>query len=134
MKKLLIFAAFLIFAGIASGQTLKKGTLIGTHTINVTLQNDVTMNQFLDWLENSWKAELDKLDGITVFITKGDRGVSTDRYGLIYYCESKEVRDKYFPAEGEAPEEYRAITTKLMNDIQKFVVSMTTDYTDWIVL
>lgn len=134
MRKLLVVTALLLFAGITFGQTLKKGAVIGTHTINVILKDDVTMNQFLDFLENTWKAEIDNLDGITVFILKGDRGVATNKYGFIYYCESLEVRNKYFPVEDETPEEFNELYTKLQNEILKYVISMTTEYTDWIVL
>ena len=45
MKKLLIVTAFLQFAGIAFGQTLKKGGVIAIHKMDVTLAAGVTLEQ-----------------------------------------------------------------------------------------
>ena len=135
MKKLLMIAALCLFTGIAFGQALKKGNVIGTHAINVTLKADVTMNQFLDFLESKWKPEIDNnLTGVTMFILKGDRGENENGFGFLYLVESMEVRDTHWPEEGKAGDEMSAMAAKLSNMIEEFVVSMTTEYTDWVIL
>lgn len=138
MKKLIIAAVFILIAGTAFGQTVKKGVVLGTHAITVTLNPDVTMNQYVDFLNKKLKPELEKHHpGVKVFILKGIRGENEFGYGLLYYFESVEVRDKYWPE----PDKRSDIGTEAWDKMQpileewrKMEVSFSTEYTDWVIL
>jgi hypothetical protein len=103
MKKLLFVTALLLFAGIAFGQTLKKGAILGIYETTITLKTDVTMDQLLDFLTNKWYPEINKLtegEGVTFFLLQGDRGENTGNIAWGIYCESEEVRNTYWPGDG----------------------------------
>ncbi len=81
MRKLFIFFALLLFAGTAFGQTLHKGGMIAVHETTLTLQPDVTMDQYLDFLTNKWYPEINKLlKGATIFGLAGDCGENERRH------------------------------------------------------
>ena len=76
MRKLLVITALLLFAGVAFGQTLTKGSVIGVHNYNITLQPDVTMNQFMEFWTNNVIPEFEKVwPGGKDLVMMGDRGV-----------------------------------------------------------
>ncbi len=138
MRKLLVITALTLFAGIAFGQTLKKGVVLGTHAMTVTLNPDVTMNQYLDFFNNKFKPEFEKhYPGMKIFILKGTRGENEFGYGLLYWIESIEVRDKYWPEPDEASDIGRAAREKMqpiIDEWRKMEVSFSTEYTDWVIL
>lgn len=134
MKRLLIVTALILFAGIAFGQTLQKGGMIAIHVSTITLDPDVTMNQYLDFLNNKWFPELNKLmDGVTFFGLKGDRGENENGFATLVYCESEDVRNKYWPGDGSRSEEWAAVREKiqpLMDEMEK-LGTYTTVFTEW---
>jgi len=137
MKKLVIITALLLFAGIAFGQTLKKGAVLAIrHSTDLVLKPDVSMNQYLDVAMNKWAPEMEKLfPGTKMFIIKGDRGTLANYYAWVWYFESEEVRAKYFDSEGTMRDE--ALNEKMMASMQVLyelaIEPGMTDYTDWIV-
>jgi hypothetical protein len=103
MKKLVLLISFILFAGIAFGQTLKKGAILGIYETTLTLKPGVTMDQVLDFLTNKWYPEANKLvegEGVTFFLLQGDRGEYTGNIAWGVYCESEEVRNRYWPGDG----------------------------------
>jgi hypothetical protein len=137
MRKLLFVTTLLLFAGIAFGQTLHKGGIFAVHEATITLNPDVTMNQFVDFLTNKLYPELNKhMEGVTFFLLKGDRGENEGALAWGIYFDSEEVRNKYWPAEGSSSEEM----TKVMQDIQPLMDEMnklgsaTTVFTEWKIL
>jgi hypothetical protein len=138
MRKLLVITAFLLFAGIAFGQTIKGGVVLGVHDVTVVLEPDVTMNQYLDFVKTKVIPEFEKnFSGVKVFILKGTRGESEHGIGLVYWVESEELRDKYWPKDGETGEEATQALERMSDTMEKWgamEVSYTTEYTDWVVL
>lgn len=138
MRKLLVIAAFLLFAGIAFGQTLQKGAVLAIrHSTDLVLKPDVSMNQFLDVMMNKWNPELKKLfPGTEVFVLKGDRGTMTNEYSWVFYFESEELRAKYFTPEGSLKDEAQGEKLQKLNEIllEYAIDTGMSDYTDWIVL
>jgi hypothetical protein len=137
MKKLIIAAAFILFSGIVFGQTIKKGSIIAIRVQTVTLQPDVTMNQYLDFLVNKYYPEFEKnYPGIKRFCMIGDRGELVNRIASIYYFESAEVRAKYWPSLDEstpAAEAALANMEEIVKEVEKYRISVTSEYTDWII-
>lgn len=138
MKKLLVISALLLFAGLAFGQTLKKGATLAIRTSSgLILKPDVSMNQYLDVAMNKWAPELEKLfPGTKTFILKGDRGEMAHSYAWVWYFETVEIKDKYFDSEGNMRDE--ALNEKmmaLMTILLEYAIDLgMEEYTDWVVL
>ncbi len=135
MRKLVIAVAIILFAGVAFGQTLTKGSVIGVHNYSITLQPDVTMNQFLEFWTNKMIPEMDKVwPGTKQIVMKGDRGKHKYGFATIIYFESIEQRDKLIPAEGDPndspiPEEF----VPIMEELGKYILSWEDEYTDYVI-
>ena len=116
MRKLFVVTALLLFAGIAFGQSLKKGGILGIYETTLTLEPDVTMDQLMDFLTNKWYPEINrhmKGSGVTFFLLKGDRGENNGNLAWGIYCESDEVRNKYWPGDGSGSGEFGPIWQKM---------------------
>jgi hypothetical protein len=135
MKKLLIVTALVLFAGIAFGQTLTKGSVIAVHNYSITLLPDVTMNQFVEFWTNKMIPEFDKVwPGGNQLVMIGDRGKHKYGFATISYFESVEQRDKLYPAEGDPndaaiPEEL----VPIFEELGKYILSYEDDYTDYVI-
>jgi len=138
MKKFLIVTVFVLIAGIAFGQTLKKGGILALRPYTVTLQPDVTMNQYLDFMLNEYRSEVEEaFSGSKVFFLKGDRGAHQHGLAWIWYFDSPGVRAQYWDEEGNFTQAGAAATEKLsavMERSNRLVVATESDYTDWIIL
>ena len=136
MRKLLIVSALILFAGVAFGQTLTKGSVIGVHNYTITLQPDVTMDQFLEFWRNNVIPEFEKVwPGPKTIVMKGDRGEHKYGFATISYFESIEQRDKIYPTEGDPDD--AAIPESLgpiMEELGKYIISYEDDYTDYVIL
>jgi len=136
MKKLMIVTALLLIAGIAFGQTLKKGGVIAIHKMDVTLAAGITMDQYMDFMVNKNIPALNKeVEGVKFFMLEGDRGEGANSVAFMVWCESLEVRNKYWPEESGPSDEYRAILEKvqpLMDELEK-LGTYTRVYTEWVI-
>jgi len=115
MKKLIIAAAFILLTGVAFGQTLQKGSIIGVHVIKVTLDPDVTFNQWENFGLTKFIPTFDEefQGDIELYYTKVDRGDDENGLGLIYVFKSIEVRAKYFTQEGATTELFNSKNEKV---------------------
>ncbi len=138
MKKLVFFFALLLMAGLAFGQTIKKGAVVGAYPLTITLDPDVTMNQFVDFTLNKTIPAWEKhLEGVKIFIMKGYSGDHKGGYGMIIFCESMEIYKKYWNEKGEPTELLKGLMEKELKPIQdeqKKLGWMSWDFTDWVVL
>ena len=96
MKKLLIITSLFLFAGIALGQTIQKSSLLGLHVVTITLEPDVTIDQYLDCFLNKYIPEYEKVTGVKLYVLSSVRGENENKFGLLYQFESEEYRDKHF--------------------------------------
>lgn len=128
----------ILVAGIAFGQTLRKGGIIAFRPFTVTLQPDVTMNQYLDFMLNEYYPEVEKaFTGSKVFLLKGDKGALQNGLAWIWYFDSSGLRDKYFDEEGNRTQAGTAAMEKLEPVAERgndFVIASESEYTDWIIL
>ncbi len=136
MKKLIVVVALILFTGITFGQKLKKGNVIGTHSLTIELNPGVTMEQFLDFQLKTVIPEFEKhYRGWKFYLSKGIRGQNKNSYGWIIVIESEEARDKYY--NDETPNELgKAADEKLMPVLEESekLGKVTRKYTDWLVL
>lgn len=136
MKKLFIAAAFILLTGIAFGQTLQKGNLVGLHIVSLNLHPDVTLNQYLDFVIHKVVPEYEKnFPGIKYFIAKGIRGENENSFAYFVVFESENVRNKYWGKE----DVYTDIGTSAMEKMEPILTKLnelgtaSTTYTDWLI-
>ncbi len=130
MKKLIIAAALILFAGVAFGQSFQKGSILALRTDAPTLNPGVTMNQYADFMINKFAPEIEKLfPGTKVFLLKGDRGEQKGGYAMLIWVESVELRDKLFGAEDS---ETQSKLLPIMEELGKFA-TLSGNYTDWVI-
>ncbi len=136
MRKLLVITALFLFAGIAFGQTLQKGNLIGLHVMSVELKPGATMDQFIDFFNEKVKPEWEKMEnGMTVFIIKGIRGENMNEFGMLVQYKDEATRNKSFNPDGS----YSEYGNKSMENMAPILTEMeklgtwTPKYTDWII-
>ena len=118
MKKLIIAAALILLAGTTFSQTLKKGVLIGYWAPSITLAPDVTMDQYMDFVNNKiLPAYEEHLPGMMGFLMQGGgdyfEGDVKNEYFYLFYVESDEVFHKYFDTEFNFTEEGAAAWGKI---------------------
>jgi hypothetical protein len=100
MKTLLTIAG--LFACItAFSQTLEKGRVIVTSTSTFILQDDVTMNEFINVSNEVFEAYNKAFNGMITFkYALGDRGPKKTRFMNIMILDL-EIRNAIWPCEGD---------------------------------
>ena len=140
-RTLLLLCLLLSFSvSQLSAQTLKKGAVVAVGIYEMTLNPDVSLNQFFDFYNNKYIPEFEKnWPGVKLYIMAGDRGENKNKFGAILIFKSVAVRDKYYPAEdaNTTSDAWKASTEKMKvmdAEFSKYVVSgARTTYTDWII-
>lgn len=137
MKKLIIAVAFILFAGVAFGQTLKKGGVVALHSYTISLAPGVTMEEYLDFWESSILPELNKVFPIKkARILKGIGVNNQDAFATLNYWESLEVFRTYWNDDGTPTEKGAAAMGTLQPIIEK--MNKMGEYTqtpgDWLIL
>jgi hypothetical protein len=136
MKNLILTTILLLVVNLNYGQSLKEGNLLGLHVMEITLDPDVTMNQFQDFLINKWIPAFEKnFQGGKVLVLKGVRGENKDDFATLNYFKSEKDRNKYWNDDGSPTESGESAMGKmdaLLTEMQK-LGSWTSTYTDWVV-
>ena len=105
MRKLLFITALILFASITFSQPLQKGNLIGVHVITVTLEPDVTMDQFLKFFSEKYIPEFEKtFKDWKLFAMKGIRGEHKNSIGLLFQIKDEATRNLYNNDDGTSTE------------------------------
>ncbi|MEN8201955.1 MAG: hypothetical protein ABFS28_05115 [Bacteroidota bacterium] len=137
MRKLPVITALLLIACIAFGQNLQKGNLIGVHHYTLTPKDGYTLKQVVEfYVEEYCPAYSKAFPGIEVYFTEVDRGEFKGQFGMIYLCESKKVRDMYWPEKGLPSDLAEAGYKKLQpvwDKLGDMVTLSSGDHTDFIV-
>jgi len=114
MKKIILATALVLLAGVSYGQTLEKGNSLGLHVLTITLDPDVTLNQWLDFYSIKVIPELEKnFEGAKVNFFKCDRGHYENKIGIIIHFKSEKDRDRYWPGITEQSDEGKAVIEKI---------------------
>ncbi len=129
--------AFILFALMLSGQTLQKGNLVGFHIITPSLNPDVTFNQWKDFTINTYIPAFNKefAGEITYYCASGERGKYKNYLCVMMVFKSVEVRDKYWPTEGNSSDLYKAkwANLKPLYDEWQKLGTYSTESTDWVI-
>lgn len=136
MKKILPVLVLVMVTGMALGQTLQKGGVLGMYQFEITLKPNVTFEMYLNFLTNKHLPELEKqFPGTTGLILKGDKGEHKNEYTLLWHFNSVEERDKYIDADGNWTEVGQSASDNLrtwegLNNLGTWSSTMT----DWVIL
>jgi hypothetical protein len=136
MRNLLVVTTLVLFAGIAYGQTLQKGGIVSIQRFSVTLEPDITIDQFNEFIANKYIPELNKLfEGVKFFALKGERGEHENSFGRLIWIESEDTRNRYWPEGGGASDEFTAIQEILqpLSDEMNKLGTPTVVFTDWLI-
>ena len=136
MKTTMLVFVMLLFAGIASGQSLKKGNFVGVHSEDVKLAPGASMDQYVDFVVKKYVPEYEKAFGSKVYIAKGVRGENINKLGMMIIYDSEATRNKYFKDDGTVTEAGTNASKKmdaLNKELEKLGTSAESKYTDWVV-
>ena len=137
MKRFAIFAAVLLFTGMAFGQCLQKGNLVGVHHLLLTPKTGYTLNQVAKFYVNEYCPAYEKaFPGIDAYFSMANRGEFVGECGLIFICESEDIRNKYWPAKDEPSLEAEAGYEKMEKVWDKLgimVVVNSDGHTDFVI-
>ena len=137
MRKLILISTLILITGIAFGQALQKGNLVGTHVMTVTLQPGVTLEKFMEFYKSKVMPEYEKnFPGMKPYMIKSLRGENKDSFGGFMVFRSEADRDKYFKPDGGYTEVGNAAYAKLkpvFDELAK-LGTVTSKYNDWLVL
>ena len=136
MRKLLVITALLLFTGIAFGQNFKKNALISIHTMAITLEENITMDQFLGFIEDKFLPEYEKTFSCDVRLVKGLNRDIENRIGVFAYFKSKNEWNKYFNNDGSSTETGRAARDKLspiLDEMKKLGTWSSENVVDWVI-
>jgi hypothetical protein len=137
MGKTFLAAGLLLWAGVAQAQELKKGNLVGTHSVIVKLEPGVTMERLSDFYKKRFIPEYEKSHpGWKVYPVKRIRGEKADGMGLIIVVPSEAERDKYYNPDGSDTALGKAASAKLdpvAAEMTKLATVTADRYTDWLV-
>ena len=135
MKKLILIAVLIILAGTIFGQNFKKGNFVGFHEMTITLNPNVTIDQYLDVWKNKLIPEFEKNLQCKAYIGKAIRGKCENCYSSIAVWKSAAVRDKFFTQKGGTNDLGKVAMKKMqpvLDELEK-LGSYTSTYTDWII-
>jgi len=138
MKNLSLTIALLLLltANISFSQSLKKGNLVGIHTMKVNLNPDVTMNQYKEFILTKMIPALDKgSPGMKTYLLQGIRGENENSLGFVFMFNSEADRNKYWNEDGTPTELQIAANEKMqaINEEGAKLGTWTSVYTDWVV-
>ena len=135
MKTIILIFVMILFAGVVSGQSFKKGSFMSLHLEDVKLAPGATMEQYVDFLIKKWIPEYEKAFGSKVHFVKGIRGEHDNRYAMVIFYDSEATRNKYFNDDGTGTEAGKSATKKMesLNKELEKIGTSESKYTDWVV-
>lgn len=135
MKKLFVLAALILITGSVFGQSLKKGNFVGFHVMTITLNPNVTMDQYLDVFINKVIPADNKYFQSKSYVAKGVRGECVNCISWIMVWDTEAGRNKFFNSEGgmnDAGKDAMAKVQPAIDELNK-LGTFTSKYTDWVV-
>jgi hypothetical protein len=136
MKKILLITAIFLLSGMAFGQSLKKGNLVGFHSWKPALAEGVTMDQYIKFAKEKLCPAYEKnMPGVKCVVFIAKRGECNDCVGFMEVFPTEQERNKYWNEDGTNTELLNKAMTKLqpLIDEWKKMDSAADVYTDWIV-
>ena len=115
-------------------QSLKKGSLVGLHALDVKLKNGITSEEFKDYFVNEFIPNYENAyKGATLHLVDGIRGKHEGSLGMMWIFDSNEARNLYFDENGQSTKLNQEIAESLIvvNEGLSKLGNWTSQYTDW---
>ena len=115
-------------------QSLKKGSLLGLHSLKVKLKKGVTSDQFEAYFTNTLiPAYENAYRGVSLHLIEGLRGQYKGNLGMVWIFESNEVRNLYFDNNEQSTSLNKETRAKLksVDDGLAKLGTWTSSFTDW---
>ncbi len=127
--------AFILFGVVLSGQTFQKGNYVGFHVITVNLNQDVTLDQYMDVYKNKLLPVYEENFQSKCYLVKSSQGECENCYGVIIAWKSEADWNKFWNKGGGLTDLGKTAMEKLqpLIDEQKKLGTYTSKYTDWVV-
>lgn len=116
MKKITLLVVVIVIAFITILSCENQNTKSKlTPSINVfgieyyKLKPNVSTEEFEIFISDKFATLLNKIEGQTFHLMKGDRGVHIGDYAFVYLYESLDARNRIYPPTGEISEEIKEI-------------------------
>jgi len=136
MKKLFILTMLILCTGVAFGQSMQKGGVIGIHEWTLKLNPGVTMDQFLEfWDSKATPAIIKAIPEQTPYVLKSISAENQDEYAGLYYYKSIESLRKYWNEDGSPTEKGAAVMESYGPILEEMAKLGEFTYTakDWII-
>jgi hypothetical protein len=137
MKTLTALCALILLTGATFGQELKKGNLVGMHTMDLKLEPGVTMEEFADFYVKEVIPVFEKNHaGWKAYAAKRIRGETAKEFGLLIVVQSERDRNKYYNPDGSPTDLGNAAVKNLesvMERLNKLGTISAHSFTDWLV-
>tara|TARA_B110000444_G_C18754935_1_gene554625 strand:+ start:85 stop:918 length:834 start_codon:yes stop_codon:yes gene_type:complete len=117
-----------------SPNSLNQGSLMGIHTLKISLKRGATMEQFENYFLNETIPNYEKeFKGAKVNLVKGIRGENKGAMGMIWIFESNEARDLYYDSNGAPTKLNQEVNQRLrtVDEGLSKIGTWTSRYTDW---
>ena len=121
---------------IEEKRAFQKGGSFGYHKLTVTLEEGVTMQQYLDFYSKKYIPELVKyMEGIEVLIMVPFGKPLKDQFVYVNYFRSESSRDQYWPEPDVASDRYDEARNKIKSLLfeQLELGTQVDDYGVWII-
>jgi len=140
-SKFLFAIATVLLASIVSyAQGLRQGNLIGVHLVTVTLNPNVTMDEFRNFYVRDVLPEYEKSwPGLKGYLLKSFWGDARNQFAIIWLFDTEADRNRNFNADGTANDLEKAAYEKVKpieEKLKKMYGTYTVKYThedDWVV-
>ncbi|HLP71359.1 MAG TPA: hypothetical protein VK155_00555 [Bacteroidales bacterium] len=138
MRKIILSLMLVLFSGLIFGQTLKKGMVAAFNAYDLTLRDNVSLDQFIRFNEEKYIPESEKaMPGTKMYQLIGDRGENKFHFGILQVFDDLATRNKYYPVENDtvASPAIMAIAptlNALSQEAGKYILNTERIYTDWI--
>ena len=132
----LSLATLIMSAGTASGQTLKQDALISIHTLSISLEEGVTMDQYLDFLVGEFLPAYKKNFSCDAYLVKGLNREIEGKIGVLVHFNSKKEWNKYFNDDGSSTETGKAAIDEIrpvLDEMKKLGSYRSENVVDWVV-
>ena len=117
-----------------SPNSLNQGSLMGIHTLKISLKRGATMEQFENYFLNETIPNYEKeFKGAKVNLVKGIRGENKGDMGMIWIFESNEARDLFYDSNGAPTKLNQEVNQRLrtVDEGLSKIGTWTSRYTDW---
>ena len=136
MKRLIITSTLIIATVAVYGQAVKKDAFISMHTLTITLNPGITMEEFREFYLNKVIPDYQRnIPEVRFYLVKAVRGEEEGRLAVLWVAESDKIRDKYHNADGSRTEVAKEARQKMqtVQDQLNKMATITEKYTDWVV-